>query len=356
MLPYLILFAIPAWLSLSPIGFTDTTSLRWSQLWRFTFVVLVLMVGLRHQVGVDWFNYLNHIRITKYSSLQEIISGAEPVYNLLNWIASHYGGGMYFVNTISGLFFAWGLVVFCRAQPRPWLAMTVAIPYLVIVVGMGYNRQGVAVGLGMMALVALGDERLFRFAIFLALAAAFHKSALLLAPLVALSNPRNKLWNFSWILVFIIVLYNLLLENYIGALTHNYIEQEQQSAGAAVRILMSAVPGTLFLLFRNRFGLSKSNKIFWTWMSFLALGFVILLNVSPSSTAVDRVALYLIPLQLFVYSRIPDVLGKADGGNQAIVFSVIAYSATVLLTWLLFADHAGGWLPYRFYPLVWLLE
>ena len=34
---------------------------------------------------------------------------------------------------------------FSLAQPRPWLCMTVAIPYLVVVCGMGYIRQGIAI-------------------------------------------------------------------------------------------------------------------------------------------------------------------------------------------------------------------
>ena len=36
---------------------------------------------------------------------------------------------------------------FVRRQPMPWLGLLVAIPYLVIVVGMGYSRQAIALGL-----------------------------------------------------------------------------------------------------------------------------------------------------------------------------------------------------------------
>ena len=43
--------------------------------------------------------------------------------------------------------------------------------------------------------------------------------------------------------------------------------------------------------------------------------FVVLLVVSPSSTAVDGVALYWIPLQLFVMSRLPNALGLREGKN-----------------------------------------
>lgn len=74
-------------------------------------------------------------------------------------------------------------------------------------------------------------------------------------------------------------------------------------------------------------------------------------SVLPSSTAVDRVALYMIPPQLFVFSRLPDVLG---GGKKVRpwVAAIVAYYALVLFVWLTFATHAQYWLPYQFYPLV----
>ena len=75
---------------------------------------------------------------------------------MLNWLAARTELGPYFVNTVCAALFAWGLVVFCRAQPRPWLALVVAVPYLVTVVAMGYTRQGTAIGLAMLALPA-GD-------------------------------------------------------------------------------------------------------------------------------------------------------------------------------------------------------
>ena len=94
------------------------------------------------------------------------------------------------------------------------------------------------------------------------------------------------------------------------------------------------------------------QRVFWTWMSLFALGFVVMLQLSSSSTAVDRVALYWIPLQLFVWSRLPNALGARDGLNSVLVTSVVLYSAAVLLIWLFFADNAFAWLPYQFYPFV----
>jgi hypothetical protein len=119
---------------------------------------------------------------------------------------------------------------------------------------------------------------------------------------------------------------------------------------------MNATPAALFLLLRKRFHLPPQQLKFWTWLSWGALIFVILLKVSPSSTAVDRVALYFIPLQLFVWSRIPDVLGRPGRGNPLWVLAVVVSSAAVLFVWLFFGAFSYYWLPYQFYPWVWFWQ
>ena len=79
----------------------------------------------------------------------------------------------------------------------------------------------------------------------------------------------------------------------------------------------------------------------------LALAFVGLLAASPSSTAVDRMALYLVPLQLFVLSRVPDALGRDPTVRRLLTLGIVAYCGAVEFVWLNFADHAENWVPYR---------
>jgi hypothetical protein len=259
---------------------------------------------------------------------------------------------LYFVNTASAAIFSWGLVVFCRAQPRPWLALVVAIPYLVTVVAMGYTRQSVAIGLAMLALVALTDRKLLRFVVFVALAATFHKSAVILMPLAVLAGTKHRLWTAFWVGLVSVIFYVLLLQDSVASLQSGYIEAQYESQGAALRLAMNAVPAVVFLWLGRRFVMPPDERTFWTWMSLAALCFVVLLLVSPSSTAVDRVALYWIPLQLFVLSRLPNAMAGRGGQKAFWVRAVVAYSAVVLFVWLFFASHAFAWLPYQFYPWV----
>jgi hypothetical protein len=231
----------------------------------------------------------------------------------------------------------------------PWLAIAVAIPYLVIVVAMGYSRQSVAIGIAMLALNALADKNVRLFVIYLAIAALFHKTAVILIPMVVLANTQNRYWTALWVGAAGLLLFRLLLEEHTDTLWKNYVEAGYASSGGAIRVAMNALAAGLFFKYRKWFDLEGESLMLWTWMSILSLVLVLVFYVSPSSTAVDRVALYFIPLQLFVYSRLPIIFGEMGQINLNTEIQIIAFYAMVQLVWLFYAAHAKYWVPYSFY-------
>jgi len=356
MFVYWLIFLLMAWFAVTRLRPVQSQSARWSASWHAVFWLLVLVIGLRHEVGGDWSSYLLALEEVTNEPLQQVLSNGDPSYNLLDWPAAETELGIYFVNTVCSVLFAWGLLAFCRAQPRPWLALVVAVPYMVTVVAMGYTRQGTAIGLAMLGLVAMADRKTLRFVIIILLAATFHKSVVILMPLAILAGTKRKIWTVFWMVFASMLFFVLLLQDSVSRLTLGYFEAEYESQGAGVRLAMNAMPAILFLLFRRKFVMPHAERMFWTWMSLGALGLVALLGVSPSSTAVDRLALYWIPLQLFVLSRLPNAIGKPNSFNSIWVYGVVAYSAMVQIVWLSFATHAFLWLPYQFYPWVWLFK
>lgn len=351
MLPYWFLFFIPA------IGALNERSTYRGNVGRKSFIgfilLLSIMIGLRFDVGGDWANYLRYLDRSRYLSFLEVFTQSDPGYILVNWLAARIVDEIWFVNLVCGSIFSVGLVRFAKVQPRPWLALLVAIPYLVIVVAMGYSRQAVAIGFAMLGLVSLTRDRSnIKFVIWVALAATFHKTALLLVPIAALSAPRGRIWTACWIGVSTALLYYLFLEDSVDRLVSGYIEREYNSQGAAIRVTMNALPAIIFLLARRRFYLSHGERRLWTNIALLALAFIGFLAVSPSSTVVDRMALYLIPLQIFVLSRLPDAFPEKGNNIGIIGVGVILYSAAVQFVWLNFAANARAWLPYQFYPLL----
>jgi hypothetical protein len=314
------------------------------------------MIGFRYEVGGDWFSYLENLEEAAYFGFWEGLEHKDPAYGILIWMGVQTGTGIYLLNTVCAFLFSYGLVKFCRAQPRPWLALTVAVPYLVIVVAMGYTRQGVAIGLAMVGLLALERGSNLRFIVWIALASTFHKSAVILVPLALLAGSKWRVWSLVLVAISGALLFVLMLQDSVENLRSGYIDASYESSGAVIRVAMIALPGALFLIFRKRFRLSVVQDVFWGWMSWMGILFIVVLAVSPSSTAVDRVALYWIPLQLFVLSRMPEVLGSPNASNRLWVMSVVSYSASVLLVWFFYGVYASGWVPYRFLPWVWFWQ
>lgn len=362
MWPYWWMFLLPAVLALQESA--RARALRGSMAmrisipmgWRVVMVALALVVGWRHEVGGDWFNYLGNFQRAFFDSQYADWWWNDPGYRLLEWVAMQAGWGIQGVNLMAAAVFAYGLVLFCRHLPRPWLALAVAVPYLVIILGMGYSRQGVALGCLMAGLVGLGQGRVVRFVAWTVLGATFHKSAVLLLPMAALAASQSRLFTTAWVGVVVAVAYVLLLEDSVQALQAGYLEAEYQSEGALVRLLMNALPAALLLWKRHRFAVTLPQQRLWFWMALAALGLLALFFVSPSSTALDRLGLYLLPLQLMVFAYLPEVLGRQSGkGNRPWVLAVLAYYATVEFVWLNYATHAFAWLPYRWYPLEWWL-
>jgi hypothetical protein len=349
MITYWVMFLLPA-----GAAFLENRSqmrlikVGWIGLW----LILTLLIGYRFEVGGDWYNYIENYYNTFYFSLAEALNIGDPGHSLLGWISSQQDWGVFGTNLIYGAVFSLGLITFCRNQPRPMLALAVAVPYLLIVVAMGYSRQGVAIGIVMLGFIALAQRKTLKFVLLIGIAALFHKSAVILLPISIMTNMlRKPIFTAFWVGGTMGLMYLLFLAESADSLIQNYIGAEYDSEGALIRVMMNAVPALLFLLYRRNFNLQQEEKELWTWMSVMALVFILLLAVSPSSTAVDRVALYFIPIQLYVFSRLPDAM--ASGQHQkAISFLVVAYYAAVLFVWLNFATHSKYWIPYQFYPFV----
>jgi hypothetical protein len=308
------------------------------------------LIGFRFEVGGDWAAYLELLEISRFQDLASALSNiGDPGYSLLNWIAGQIGAGIWFVNSVCGIIFCWGLAKFAARQPSPWLAVTVAVPYLMIVVAMGYTRQGVAIGFIMAGLASrLSGGSILRLGIYVALAALFHKTAVVIFPLVALSAKRNRFTNIAVVLVSGYFLYNVFLAGSEQRFIAGYIEDTHYvSQGAPVRVAMNVLPAAILLLFSKRFDFTPEERLIWRNFSWFSLILGLALLITSASTAVDRIALYMIPLQLAVLSRIPTCVVRRGSGLAL----VIGYLIAAQFMWLNFATYSRLWLPYRIYGL-----
>jgi hypothetical protein len=349
MLPYWLLFGFFAVASL----FAREEARRGKPLgvlW-FAWLILALMIGLRWQVGPDWFayqNWWNRASVFQFDRFLEI-AGADPGYYALTWAFQRGGLTFWALNLVIAGIFAYGLVKFARSQINPWLAIAVAVPYLVIVVAMSGVRQATAIGFVFLALVAYQRQEGWKFLLYIGLAASFHASAILVLPLAGLSFTRNRFQAAILMAILVIGAYYQLNSTFIRYSDQYLSRSNVQSAGILFRLGMGALPAVIYLAIRNRFIAPPKELILWRNMSLAAIGsFAIFLFLS-STTALDRLVLYLFPLQIYVLSWLPSIF-RDPPVRFIITFVILTYLALQLFVFLNFAVNKGPYLPYRMLP------
>jgi hypothetical protein len=305
-----------------------------------------LFIGLRYQVGGDWGAYRAMYNQIYFQTLIDSLRVTDPGYAMLNWIFSRNDIGVWAVNLVCGILFMAGVGRLAAHQTAPWLAVVVAVPYLIIVVAMGYTRQAAAIGVICFGIADASERSLGRLVIYVAVATLFHKTAILLLPVmiapVATKKPLVGLLGC----VFFVVLFLVFLSSTSTELVTNYAQSNYDSQGATIRIAMNVLAASVMLLMRNRMTLSPYQRSFWTYNALLAFASVPALLSLSASSGVDRLSLFLIPLQLVALSRLPAAWGRTPATSAALTFGVIAYSFAVQFVWLNYATNVNAWLPY----------
>ena len=345
LLPYWLLYAM--WMA-GAVQFTRGRFVTNSRvLFTWATVLTALLIGLRFQVGGDWGAYENIYYTIYFLPLGDALSVTDPGYSGLNWLFSQVDVDVWAVNLVCGILFMAGTGRLASRQPNPWLAILVAVPYLIIVVAMGYTRQAAAIGIICWALADASERRLLRLVGFVAAAALFHKTAILMLPLMLLPVLRKNFLIGAIGAAAFMLLFGLVLGGSSDRLVTSYAQSDYDSQGAAIRISMNVLAAVLMLALRNRLGFDRYGQSFWTYNAVAALASVAFLLLLTGSAGVDRLSLFLIPLQLVVFSRLPYALSSGSQPSGLVFAGVLAYSFAVQAVWLNFATNAQSWVPYH---------
>lgn len=312
--------------------------------WLIITLILIFVMGFRFEVGGDWNNYQKHYINYKNIDLKNIFIISDPGYFVVNKISDYLGLGITGVNLIVAILFVPSLIKFCKSQTLPWLSLAISIPYLYIVVGMGYTRQAIALGFVMISMLAIQKNEYKKFIVFVLVGALFHKSAVIIIPIVALASSKNKVQTIFSSILFTIIGYYLFIESEASKLIETYTDPSMQSSGALIRSFMNFIPGIIYLIYSKKMKNIYQNDKIWYIISIFTTVIMILVIITPYSTALDRVSLYFIPLQLVVLTRYPLLSSK---NKEIIKIIIVLYYLSVLFVWLSFADNSWGWIPYK---------
>lgn len=342
MAPYLSLLAIPVFAAAATAPYAPLRRPVSLVLYYMFICGLVAFVGLRFWVGGDWEPYLLRLGDVSDVSFWEAASRRDPAYQALTWLSHQLGLWIYGVNVVCAAIFSVGLGLFCQKLSRPWLALAVAVPFLIVVVGMGYTRQSAAIGLVLAAFALLAERKIVWAILLVGIATTFHRSAPIALPFIVAAywdNSRVRLALGA--VIFFLAIGIAVLE--WPRIERFYIARDLSSAGTVIRLAMNAIPAFIFLVFRKRFALNKIEDRLWFWVSIAAIVMPLALTVAPSNTLVDRAALYLIPLQLAVLSRLPDI----TPWPTLTTIVILGYSFVVMTAWLGLSHYSAWWFPYQ---------
>lgn len=350
MLIYWLLFAYPAILALAAPAQVDSYGPRSAgqRLAAFGFVLFyTLLAALREEVGGDWINYIVIYEDIQLDNLAYALTSTDPLYGLSNWISAQFGLGIYLVNGICGLVLVWGVVSATAKLREPWLAITMAVPYLLIVVGLGYVRQGAAIGMLLLAISTFERGKFWRTVFLLVTAVGFHSTAVMVFPLFAWAVSRRHVFLAMFFIVLIVGAYFVVVVPRIDQFDAGYLQAEYDSLGASTRVLMSAIPSVLLLLRWRKFGEQLRASSVWVSMGIASIFAFAALAVSPSSTAVDRAALFFSPVQMVVFGEFQALTNLSARAPLIYRSALIALAAFVQVVWLVFATNAPFWVPYQ---------
>lgn len=349
MLIYWLLLALPAAAAFMFTREGRQAELPTSKVYLGFFILFYSSVaGARYFTGGDWTTYWYMTEYIRLLPLSEAMQFTDAAFGFVTYMSIKLGSDLYGVN----LFCALSLVIGCARlawrTPAPWIAMMAAVPYILIVIGMGYLRQAASMGFILLSLVNFIERGWVRGIIYFTLAILLHISSLVVVPVVAAVAARRRPLLLLPIAGIGVVAYLLVLSGArMDQFEVGYIDQEYASGGALIRLLMNFVPAVLFLASRKYVDIPKDEKLLWTLVSVISIVFIVIFPIAPSTTALDRTGLFFAPLQVFVFGYFMQIMRSKGRMNSIYIFMLIVYLIFVQLIWLSFAKHSYLWVPYR---------
>jgi hypothetical protein len=273
-------------------------------------MLLFLFVGFRWQVGCDWGGYENIFEITRQSTVEEAISNREPGFTLLNIFIHNLKLDYFWVNVVGAFLFFLGLFLFARRQENPLAIMALSFPVLIMNMPMSGVRQGIAIGFFMIAINAYRDGRRVLFAALVLLGGTFHQSAFLFLGLTPLIRLRKTVLTVAGAALLTLPALYFLATGAIGFYAERYGGDAADAAGAPFRTALLAIVGLMFLVFFRRRWREKYPDDYEVFLIASVLMIVTLPLALYFSIIGDRLGYYLIPFQIVVLARIPQLVAR----------------------------------------------
>ena len=310
--------------------------------WVICWLLTVLFIGFRHEVGTDWPNYMA-IWDAQGDSFISVLLHFELFYYILMYLVKGMGLTIHWLNLLTSFIAITPIFYYSYHQKNKWLALTSLVTVLFIITYMGYARQAPAIGLTIWAMFKFLDEKFISSFSILIAASLFHNSATLLIFIFAgfvfmQARPRYKL--------FVLALSSILLisqGDYLISRLLKLFDLGLISLGALPRIALVDIALIAAIIFRKKLFMSRFQRDFILYYS--CCGLVASGLVFVNGVIADRVILYWLVIQIIVYGNISTITNN-NNTRVFVLMSVVALNLCTLLVWLVFGTFSSDWIPY----------
>ena len=317
--------------------------------WLLYGLLLLVFVGLRHEVGADWGGYNIILDALREQNLDELLEHGELAFNGVVWASAHMGLEIYGANLVTSAVVLYGLFKYCKIQLNPWLALFSAVPFLVIVVAMSANRQAAAIGLTLLLLAVWDQSSAVKKLFLVFFASTFHTSALVFGVFVVFNSKLSmakKIFFSSGFLFAAMTFFvgTKVTDRYETA----YVEgaSVNVASGAMQQILLVAIPAIIFMVLSYRKRTFRLKVPHWDILLVMSILSVALIPMATVySVAASRISFYMFPVSIAVMSALPEVYPASS--RTTVKLLVILYGFLILGLWLNFANTSFAWMPYN---------
>ena len=342
MLPYYLMIGVPALFALVPGRGLHTSAMLVA-----TFLLFVSIIGLRYDIGPDWFAYTTHFERYGNMEMAALLAEGEFGWSLLVLFVDYMGWGMTGLTMTAAIVFCLGVFAIARACQEPMLALVAAVPYLSIAVAMSGMRQAMAMGIIFLILAKWYRWPMAVKLGLILLASTFHFSALALLAVVVF-EVRMSLIQRLVIAAFItiVVTYSVAsttarIEEY--AMNYGTDGRAADAQGALFHVLLTAAPALTYFFYRRRW-----NKVYGRLRVidlFAGVGVVALFFVFLFPTVTDRMTLYFAGVALIIQANLPRIW-RTQFERYIVRAALIVLNVVAMSTFLFAGNKAGAFVPY----------
>ena len=326
----------------------------------FSFLIFIF-VGFRYEIGGDW----GSLNITYDKMANHGLFDGLKMYSskFIVLIVYYFNNFEIFTETlILGCIFSFFFTKYLLSTNNFFLSLYISFPVLLIIAGMGYVHQGVAVVICWQILINYKDRTYKDVLIYTFIASLFHMSALifLMILFLKLNNKQLKFifLIFVYFLIFCSLYYIISDKNLFTRLLLNLNLEDKfdsylfddyyKSDGAVIRLLLF-VP-CIFIYNTINLKYLKNKKFlkliqFSLYFILLIITITVLIRGSLFFAFADRLLIFFIFVQILIVNAYYQQYKFKD--RVFIDFLVYSIPVGYLLLWMLASQYSKYWDPYK---------